>query len=126
MDKIYLQNKLIAIRVRRFSDGVIPLSSPDGALQLMTIKRPKGHVARLHRHIPRQRMTRILQECLIVIKGRIRYDLFDKKGKCFRRVVVRPGEAILILDVAHAVHFLGDSLVYELKNGPYIDDKKYL
>lgn len=126
MDKIFLNKKLITIRVRTFPDGTNPVSSPDGALQLMTMKRPKGHVARAHRHIPRKRVTNVLQECLIVIKGKIRYDLFDAKGKCFKKVVVKGGEAMLILGAAHAVHFLEDSLVYELKNGPFIDDKQFI
>mgnify|MGYP001612395060 CR=1 FL=1 len=127
MDKIYLGKKLVAVRVRRFPDAsTTPVNTPDGALQLMTMKRAKGSVARSHRHIPKRRVTRLLQECLIVIKGKIRYDLFDREGRCFKKVVIREREAMLILDVAHAVHFLEDSLVYELKNGPFIDDKEFL
>lgn len=126
MDKIYLQRKLVAIRVRRFPDGTHPVTLPDGALQLITMTRAKGDRAKAHRHIPKKRVTNLLQECLIVIKGKIRYDLFDAPGMCFRRVIVRPGEAMLILDVAHAVHFLEDSLVYELKNGPFMEDKAFL
>ena len=128
MDKIFLNKKLVAIRVRRFprADGTIPVSSHDGALQLMTMKRAKGHKAKAHRHIPKRRVTTLLQECFIVVKGKIRYDLFDTNKKCFKRVIVRAGEAMLILDVPHAVHFLEDSLAYELKNGPFIDDKEFI
>lgn len=128
MDKIFLGKKLVAIHMRQFpqSEGTIPFSSHDGALQCMTMKRPKGHIAHAHRHIPKKRVTRLLQECLVVLKGKVRFDLFDRSKKCFRRVVVRPGEAMLILDVPHALHFLEDSLAFELKNGPYIDDKKLL
>ncbi len=126
MDKILLNEKLVAVRVHDFPDGTNPVSSPDGALQLMTMKRPKGHIAKAHRHIPKERTTKTLQECLIVVKGKIRYDLFDETGKCFKEVEVGKGEAMLILGVAHAVHFLEDSLVYELKNGPFIDDKEFM
>ena len=59
----------------------------------MTLKRAKGDVAKAHRHIPKKRVTRVLQECLIVIQGTFRYDLFDTKKKCFKRVLVRAGEA---------------------------------
>ena len=92
----------------------------------MVMNRPKGHIGKAHRHVPKTRSTEVLQECLIVVKGKIRYDLFDERGKCFREVLVQPGEAMLILGVAHAVHFLEDSLVYELKNGPFIDDKEFM
>ena len=127
MDKIFLGSKLVAIRVRKFPDAkTTPMSSPDGALQLLTLKRVKGDEVKAHRHIPKRRVTKLLQECVIVIKGKIRYDLFDTKGKCFKKVLVKKGEAMLILDVPHAVHFLEDSLVYELKNGPFINDKEFL
>lgn len=126
MENIFLNKKLVAVRVRAFPDGTNPVSSPDGALQLLTMKRAKGDVAKAHRHIPKRRVTTLLQECLIVVKGKIRYELFDNNKKCFRRVVVKAGEAMLILNVAHEVYFLEDSLVYEVKNGPFIDDKEYL
>ena len=127
MDRIFLDKRLVAVHVRSFPDAkTTPVNIPDGALQVVTMKREKGDVAKAHRHIPKKRVTDILQECLIVIKGKIRYDLFDKAGKCFKKVLVQEGEAMLILDVGHAVHFLEDSLVYELKNGPFIDDKKFI
>ncbi len=128
MDKIFLGKELVAIRVRSFprKKGTYPVMSRDSALQLMTMKRAKGDVAKAHRHIQKQRVTNLLQECLIVIKGTIRYDLFDTKKRCFKKVLVRAGEAILVWGVAHSVHFLENSLIYELKNGPFIDDKEFI
>ena len=127
IEKVFLGEKLVAVHVLGFPDGkVTPISSEDGALQLMTMKRAKGDAAKAHRHIPKKRETTILQECLIVLKGSVRYDLFDEAGKCFKEIFVREGEAILILGVGHAVHFLEDSEVYELKNGPFIDDKVFI
>ena len=126
MDKIYLGKKLIAVRVRKFPDGTKPVSAQNGALQLLTMTRPKGHLVKVHRHVPQKRVTKVLEECLIVIKGKIRYDLFDGRGKCFKKVIVKEGEAMLILGIGHAVHFLEDTVAFELKNGPFVDDKKFL
>ncbi|HBV01181.1 MAG TPA: hypothetical protein DEF00_02165 [Candidatus Taylorbacteria bacterium] len=127
MDNIFLGKKLVAVHVRRFPDAkTMPVTSPNEALQLLTLKRMKGDIIKAHLHVPKKRVTKGLQECTIVIKGKIRCDLFDKEVKCFRKVFVREGEAMLTLGVAHSVHFLEDSLVYELKNGPFIDDKKFI
>ena len=127
IEKIFLGGKLVAIHVREFPNAkTTPINAPDGALQVMTMKRAKGDVAKAHRHVPKKRSTELLQECLIVVKGKIRYDLFDEEGKCFKGVLLKEGEAMLILGVAHAVHFLEDSHVYELKNGPFIDDKEFI
>ncbi|MDO8564791.1 MAG: hypothetical protein Q7R88_02230 [bacterium] len=126
MDNIFLNKKLVAIHIKRFTGRAVPASAPNGALQVITMKRLKGDVAKAHRHVPKKRVTKLLQECLIVIKGKIRYDLFDGKGRRFKKVLVKAGEAMLILNVPHEVHFLENSLVYELKNGPFIDDKQFL
>lgn len=127
MDKIYLQGELVAVHVRAIPDAkTAAVTESDGALQLLTMKREKGDTVKAHRHVPKKRVTEMLQECLIVVRGKVQYDLFDEAGACFKKVVVGEGEAMLILGVSHAVHFLEKSLVYELKNGPFMDDKKLL
>ncbi|MDO8619763.1 MAG: hypothetical protein Q7R64_00240 [bacterium] len=128
MQKFFLGKKLVAFKASLMSvrEGTHPLSSPEDALQIMTMKRAKGHVAKAHRHVPAHRETELLQECLIVIKGKIRIDLFDTDKRCFKKVVVKEGEAMIILDTAHEVHYLEDTLAYELKNGPFIDDKEFI
>lgn len=127
-EQIFLGKKLVALKtsLTRVKDGTHPVSSHGDALQIMTMKRPKSYVAKAHRHIPKRRVTKLLQECLIVVKGKVRFDLFDSHGKLFKKVLVREGEAMLVLEVAHEVHYLEDTLAYELKNGPFIDDKRFL
>ncbi|MDO8594538.1 MAG: hypothetical protein Q7R93_03415 [bacterium] len=123
MDKIFHNGKLVAVRVRRFQDGIVPATGESDPLQLLTQKRPKGHVVKPHTHTPKKRVTALLQEGLIVIKGKIRVDLYGSDKKCFRKLMVKEGEAIVFFGIPHAVHFLEDSLAYEVKNGPFIDDK---
>lgn len=125
IDRIFLGDDLVAVHVRGFPAVPTTEVSPrDAALQLMTMNRPAGQVVKGHRHVPHDRVTHGLQECLIVVRGKLRYDLFDRDGGCFKQCVLEAGHAMLILGVAHGVEFLEDSLVYELKNGPYIDDKE--
>ncbi len=126
MDKIFLNKKLVAIRVRRAPRGVSSVTPPTEALQLLTIRREKGETVRPHRHVPRKRITRVLQECLMVVRGRIRVELYDGAGRVFRAVTICGGEALILLGVPHAVHFLEDSFVYETKNGPFREDKEWL
>ena len=126
MDKIFLGKKLVAIRVRKFARGVVPVTAPADALQLLTINRKKGEVVLPHRHLPRRRVTSVLQECLVVVQGSIRVELYDGAGRVFRKVAVRADEALILLGVPHAVHFLEDSFVFETKNGPFMEDKLFL
>ena len=126
MDNIYLGTTLVAIRIRRFAEGTAPMTAPEEALQLLTLKYPEGHDIKPHRHRPRKRVTAVLQECLLVIRGKIRVDLYDETGTCFRKIVARAGQAVVLLGVAHGVRFLESSRGYELKTGPFIDDKEFL
>ncbi|MSU55771.1 MAG: hypothetical protein EXS51_00465 [Candidatus Taylorbacteria bacterium] len=126
MDNIFLGKKLVAIHVKRFKDGTHGVTDPKQALQLLTQKRAKGHIVVPHLHLPKERVTKVLQEGLIVISGKLRIDLYDAKKQCFRSFLVKSGEAAVLLGVAHAVHFLEETLLYEFKNGPYLDDKKFL
>ena len=76
MEKISHKNILIAIRVKRLKNGAIPLTSPEEPLQVLAHKRKAGKKTPAHFHLPKKRITQTLQECLIIIKGRIKVDLY--------------------------------------------------
>lgn len=128
MDKIFLGDKLAALRicVSKCRRGSHPISEPSAALQVLTLKHPKGHFVRPHQHIPKKRVTRILQECLVVIRGKIRIELFDSKNRCAKGFFVNSGEAAVLFGAPHALRYLEDTEIIEVKNGPFIDDKKFL
>lgn len=63
-----------------------------------------------------------MQECLIVSKGRIKVTLYDDGKKMFKNLYLRAGEAIIFLSGGHKVEVKEDAEMYEIKNGPFIDD----
>ncbi|MBU6321340.1 MAG: hypothetical protein KGI78_03720 [Patescibacteria group bacterium] len=108
------------------AEGSVPVTEPGGALQILTLKYAKGRLAAPHYHIPHQRETGGLQECFIVIRGRIRVFFFDDQGESVTHADFAAGETCLVLDGPHAIRFLEDSEVLEVKNGPFFDDKRFL
>ncbi|MCR4276194.1 MAG: hypothetical protein NUV90_02325 [Candidatus Parcubacteria bacterium] len=124
MEKILHNGKLVALKINAFADGSIPMTSPEEALQVMTLKHPKGRHVTPHRHVPHRRETNVLQECLVVISGKLRISFFENDEEAFTHVDIAAGEACLTLSGAHGVEFLEDSEVIEVKNGPFIDDKE--
>ena len=126
MDKIYHKGKLVGIKISSMDVGSVPITTPKDALQLLTLKHKKGSVVKPHTHSPAHRETEALEECLVVVKGKLRVTLYDERIEPFEHVTLHPGEAMIILTGGHGVEYLEDSEVFEFKNGPFIDDKQPL
>ena len=123
MEKIYHNKQLVGIRLRSFSHGVVALTADSDALQVLAMKRAKGTKTLPHHHARKKRVTRTLQECLVVLKGKIRVTLFSSDGKAYRRLTIGPGQAYLTLRGGHAVDVLQAVEMLEIKNGPFLKDK---
>lgn len=124
MEKIILNGKLVAIKISSMGAGSVPVTAQEEVLQVLTLKHPKGRIVSPHSHTPKRRETTVLQECLVVIRGKLRVSLCDESGTALKRIDISAGETCIILSGVHGVEFLEDSEVIEIKNGPYIDDKK--
>lgn len=123
MEKIIHKNVLIAIRVKKLKSGVIPITGEHEPLQVLTHKREAGKKTLAHFHLPKKRVTQALQECLIVISGRIKVDLFGTHKKRIRSLYLSAGDIIIFISGGHAVHILENTEFIEVKNGPFLEDK---
>ncbi len=119
MNQYFFKNILMAIKIDAFNKGVTPITSDKEPLQLLTINKQKGDVVKQHTHPKKKRQTDSLQECLVVIKGRLKIQLYNLEGQLFETVEVREGEAFITLNGGHEIEFLEDSQVFEIKNGPH-------
>lgn len=126
MEKIIYKNTLIAIWVKKLKNGPVPLTDPRQPLQVLTHKRRAGKYTKAHAHAPKKRITQRLQECLVVLKGKIKVDLYDSKNKFFKSIYVSSGEAVIFMGGGHAVHILENTELIEVKNGPFMEDKVML
>lgn len=123
MEKIIHNNNLIAIRIKKLKKGITPLSNPYEPLQLVLHKRSSGEYTKPHSHAPKRRVTEKLQECLVVIKGKIKIDFYTSEKRKFKSIFLLPGETVVFMSGGHGVHILKDSEIIEIKNGPFIEDK---
>jgi hypothetical protein len=128
VSEIKLGNKIFALIVdlRTIQEGTYPVTNPKWSLQLLLMKRNKDHVIAKHVHKRIEKVTKQPQEAIIVIKGAIQISIFDRKGKFIAEKKVQAGECALILDGAHEVKMIKKSLVYAIKDGPYVDDKVFI
>ncbi len=123
MEKILYKNTVIAIRVKTFKTGSIPLTDPREPLQLVTLKHPKGTSLKAHIHTPKKRTTYKLQECILVRKGKVKIDLYTIDKKFLKYVYLTAGEILMLVNGGYGIHVLKDSEMIEIKNGPFLEDK---
>ena len=123
IEKIYHKHTLIAIRYKKFKNDATPLTDPSEPLQVVAFKVRKGKYTKAHIHTPRKRTTQKLQECLVVVSGKIKIDLYTSGKIYFKSIYLSSGQAVVLVSGGHAVHVLQDSEIFEIKNGPYLDDK---
>lgn len=123
MQKIFHQGVLLGIKESKPKAGTISLTAEAEPLQAMSLRHAKGKVVAPHKHKPVKRTVTQLQECLVLISGSIRIDLYGQGNKVLRKVTLKPGDLFLTVSGGHSVIFLKDSLVYEIKNGPFKPDR---
>lgn len=123
MEKFFYKKKLIGIHYNNFTPGVTALTKPGESLQILALKHPKNKKISPHFHRPIQRTTEHLQECLVVTKGKITIDLYGPDNKHFKKLHLKTGELFVLISGGHAITINEDAEIFEIKNGPFKNDR---
>lgn len=116
---------IIAMIIRSdFKKDGIEFVTPDSfSQQLAYMKRPVNYEIDPHVHNPIQREVRLTRETLFIRKGAVRVDLYNNNRKYLRSIIVKTGDAILLVDGGHGLKMLEESEIIEVKQGPYIAEQ---
>ena len=123
MEKFFYKKKLVGVRIAVMSSGSTPATNEKEPLQLLTLKHPRGTYLKAHIHLPRKRVTSRLQECWVVRKGKVRLDLYGPDKRFFKYIFLKEGQAFILISGGIALHVLDDTEIFEVKNGPFKEDK---
>ena len=93
--------------------------------QLGYMRRARGYVIEPHVHNKVHRDVEYTQEVLILRKGRLRVDLYDRECRFLAQRILGPGDIILLASGGHGFEMLDEVELVEVKQGPYTptDDK---
>ena len=99
---------------------------PELSLQVGFVVYPAGGEIARHDHRPLERSIVGTSEVIVVRSGRCEIDLYDQER---RHVVTRElhaGDVILIVGGGHGFRMLEDTVLLEVKQGPYtgLDEKE--
>lgn len=126
MRKILHNNEIICIisNLEDAKEGLDFLSEHNDFIQVGTWNYKKGQFLPLHYHNEFKRTALRTSECVFVFKGKIECNLYSEDGEFIETVVVNAGEFIINLSQAHEFIILEDTIVLEVKNGPYFGPEK--
>lgn len=80
---------------------------------------PKDGVIPRHQHLPIERHLVGTPEALLVRKGKIEMDLYDESQNLLGTWTLEQGDLILLAGCGHGIRCLEDTVLMEIKQGPY-------
>lgn len=105
---------------RPIDPGVRFYTDDQSTLQVGKQLRLKGEQIKPHRHMPvKIQREETLQEVLYIEKGRVRINFYNDRWTEIDSKVLNEGDIILLIKGGHGFEFLEETVMVEVKQGPY-------
>jgi len=95
-------------------------SSPESSFQFGLLAHQAGFVEPAHYHKPVSRTIKDLQQMFVVQRGVVAVQLISDEGELLREIVLRHGDAIVLIHGAHAIRVIEDMQCISVKQGPFL------
>ena len=123
-EMISAAGEILAVLVTRdaqFSETTF-VSDPGAPLQLGFVVYGEGQTLPRHVHVPLNRSLGITCEYVAVRKGSCAIDIYDDQKHLVAQRELREGDAVLLLGGGHGFHMHEDTVLTEVKQGPYFGE----
>ncbi len=128
LEYVYHQSELYSIILRNnYKSDSVTFVSPDSfSQQLGYLPHKKGNVIQSHNHRINKREVLFTNEVLLIKRGSVKVNFYDKEKRHAGTEIVNQGDVILLCEGGHGFEILEDTVMIEVKQGPYtgIDDKE--
>ena len=107
-------------------DRTLFVTPPEFKQQVGFVVYPKGGQILPHTHRLLERRIVGTSEVLIVQRGRCELDIYNREHELVATRELRPGDVMLMVDGGHGFRMLDDTILLEVKQGPYagVDEKE--
>ena len=121
IEHIHSGQQLVAIIVSREHSPAATefVTTPDHNLQVGFIKYPSGGIIQRHLHRPLERHIEGTAEVLFVRMGQVEVSLYDNDHRRVAQRILKQGDLILLASGGHGFRVLEDTVLLEVKQGPY-------
>lgn len=126
IETVTFDGQVAAIIVRNEfrPDGIQFVTPDDFSQQLGYMRRPSGYQIQPHIHLHVDRKATLTQEVLYVRRGRVRVDFYREDESYVDSREIATGDVILLSRGGHGFEMLEETELIEVKQGPYLDDKR--
>ena len=102
------------------------ITPPETGFQMGFVVYPAGGAVAPHVHLPIERELVGTTEFLLVREGRCTLDLYDEERELVASRELAAGDCVLLVAGGHGLRMAEDTVVLEVKQGPYIqqDEKE--
>jgi hypothetical protein len=101
-------------------DQTIFYSPPESSFQFGLLAHKAGFTEPPHYHKPITRTIHDLQQMFVVQRGVIVLEVYSDDGSLLREVILRPGDAIVLIHGMHALRVIEDMQCISVKQGPFL------
>lgn len=125
IENIYIKEKLSAIIIRssRLKEGINFYTPNDFSQQVASMNHKKGHLIEPHFHNKVVREVHYTQEVLVIRKGKLRVDFYDKDSQYIESRILKQDDIIVLVTGGHGFEVLEDLEMIEVKQGPYVGEE---
>lgn len=95
-------------------------SPPESSFQFGLLAHEAGYVEEPHFHRPFKREINDLQQMFVVQRGVVAVELYTDEGTLLKEVILRAGDAIVLIHGVHAIKVLEDMQCISVKQGPFL------
>lgn len=99
-------------------------SPPDSSFQFGLLAHEAGFVEPPHLHQPVKREINDLQQMFVVQRGVVAVQLYADDKTLLKEVVLKAGDAIVLIHGVHAIRVIEDMQCISVKQGPFLGTDK--
>ncbi len=99
-------------------------SPAESSFQFGLLAHKAGFVEPPHYHAPFPRQIVDLQQMFVVQRGVVEVQLYSDDGRLLREIVMRAGDAIVLIHGVHAIRVIEDMQCITVKQGPFLGPEK--
>ena len=95
-------------------------SPAESSFQFGLLAHESGFFEPPHYHRPFKREISDLQQMFVVQKGVVAVQLYNEDGSMFQEVILRQGDAIVLIHGTHSLRVIEDMQCIGVKQGPFL------
>jgi len=125
VEEIVHDNTLLAIIVPgNFREPGVHFFTPDHlSQQLAYMRHPPGKEIEAHVHNSVPRQVQYTQEVLILRRGKLRVDFYDRERNYLKSRILQGGDTVFLASGGHGFEVLEEVEMIEVKQGPHAGER---